>query len=70
MEVVVFAQALYKVLRQRQEDLREALASDAPRDWESYKKMVGELRGLAFAEDHVRALLEKREDDDEKSLPS
>jgi hypothetical protein len=70
MEVVVFAQTLYKALRQRQEDIREALAADAPRDWESYKKMVGELRGLAFAEDHVRALLENREDDDNQSLPS
>ena len=70
MEVVVFAQTLYKALRQRQEDIRDALASDAPRDWESYKKMVGELRGLAFAEDRVRALLENREDDDNQSLPS
>lgn len=64
MEVVGFAQVLYKALRQRQEDIREALASDAPRDWESYKKLVGELRGLAFAEDQIKALLEKREDHD------
>jgi hypothetical protein len=70
MDVVVFAQTLYKALRQRQEDIREALAADAPRDWESYKKMVGELRGLAFAEDHVKALLEKREDHDSQSLSS
>jgi hypothetical protein len=70
MEVVGFAQMLYKALRQRQEDIREALAADAPRDWESYKKMVGELRGLAFAEDQVKALLEKREDYDNESLSS
>jgi hypothetical protein len=70
MEVVGFAQVLYKVLRQRQADLRDALASDAPRDWESYKKMVGELRGLAFAEDQIKALLEKREDHDNESLSS
>jgi hypothetical protein len=70
MEVVGFAQMLYKALRQRQEDIREALAADSPRDWESYKKMVGELRGLAFAEDQVKALLEKREDYDNESLSS
>lgn len=68
MEVVGFAQVLYKALRQRQGDIRDALASDAPRDWESYKKMVGELRGLAFAEDQIKSLLEKREAYDSESF--
>jgi hypothetical protein len=70
MDVVVFAQRMYKVLRQRQGDLTDAIVSDAPKDWEAYKKMVGELRGLAFAEDQIKALLEKHADHDEDTFSS
>jgi hypothetical protein len=70
MDVVVFAQRMYKVLRQRQEDISDAIISDAPKDWEAYKKLVGELRGLAFAEDQIKALLEKNADYDEDTFSS
>ena len=70
MDIVVFTQRLYKVLRQRQEDISDAVVNDAPQDWEAYKKLVGELRGLAFAESQIKALLEKHADHDEDTLSS
>jgi preprotein translocase subunit Sss1 len=48
MDVVAFAQHVYRVLRQREEDIKEVLAADGLPNWEEYKKLVGELRGLSL----------------------
>jgi len=70
MDVVDFASHMYKLLRQRQEDIREVLAADGLPNWEEYKKLVGELRGLSFASDEIKALLENHADYDEETLSS
>jgi len=68
MDVVDFASRVYKLLRQRQDDIKEYLAADGVPNWEEYKKLVGELRGLSFAADEVRALLEKTVNHDEDTF--
>jgi hypothetical protein len=70
MDVVVFASHMYRMLRQRQEDIKEYLASDSLPNWEEYKKLVGELRGLSYAADEIKALLEKNGDHDEDTFRS
>ena len=70
MDVVAFAQHLYRILRQREDDIKEVLASDGLPNWEEYKKLVGELRGLSYASDEVRALLENNDEYDEETLSS
>jgi hypothetical protein len=70
MDVVGFASHLYKVLRQRQDDIKGYLAADALPNWEEYKKLVGELRGLSYAADEIKALLEKHGDYDEDTFRS
>ena len=70
MDVVAFSQYLYKVLRTREQDIADALVSGSANDWESYKMMVGEARGLAYAIDEVKALLEKNADDVEDLISS
>ena len=70
MDVVVFAKALYKVLREHEEALSESLASGGARDFEQYKQTVGEIRGLNFAVSNLKALLEKTADDVEDTLRS
>jgi len=70
MDVVDFARYLYKVLREREQDLTNALADGAPKDWEQYKTMVGEIRGLSYAISEVKALLEKNADDVEDLISS
>ena len=70
MDVVDFASYMYKLLRQRQEDIKEVLAADGLPNWEEYKKLVGELRGLSYASDEVRALLENNDEYDEETLSS
>lgn len=70
MDLVDFASYMYKLLREREQDIASALANDAPKDWESYKLMVGEIRGLTYAREEIKALLEKHADDVEDLISS
>ena len=70
MDVVQFAQSLYKVLREREFDLRNQLANGIAQNYEQYRSMVGELQGIATAIDEMKTLLEKSEDDVEDLLAS
>jgi len=70
MDVVDFAQYLYKQFRTRENELTSALASDLPKNWEEYKTIVGEIRGLAHAQDEIKALLEKTSNDAEELFSS
>jgi len=70
MDVVDFARRVYKLLRNREEELSELLANDGALSWEHYKTVVGEIRGLAYAQDEMKALLEKTAQDVEDTLSS
>lgn len=70
MDVVQFSQALYNVLREREQDLCDQLANGAAQNFEQYRSMVGELQGITFAIDEVKTLLENTEDDVEDLLAS
>jgi len=70
MDVVQFSQALYNVLREREQDLCDQLANGAAQTFEQYRSMVGELQGITFAIDEVKTLLENTEDDVEDLLAS
>ena len=70
MSVVSLSKALYKNLREREAEITEALASGAPKSWESYQNMVGEIRGLSFAVEELKALLERTTDDVEETVSS
>mgnify|MGYP000020462138 FL=1 len=70
MDVVDFAKHMYKVLREREQDIASALGNDAAKDWEQYKLMVGEIRGLTYAREEIKALLERTADDVEDFISS
>ncbi len=70
MDGVDFAKYMYKLLREREQDIASALGMDAAKDWEQYKLMVGEIRGLTYAREELKALLEKHADDVEDFISS
>lgn len=70
MDVIDLSKYLYKKLEERQKDLSDALASGAVKDWEQYKMSVGEIRGLSFAREEIKALLEKNVHDVEDLISS
>ena len=70
MDLVDFSTYMYKLLREREQDIASALANDVAKDWEHYKLMVGEIRGLAYAREEIKALLERNADDVEDLIYS
>ena len=70
MDVVDFAKYMYKLLQEREQEIARALAHDAARDWEQYKLLVGEVRGLSYAREEIKALLENHADDVEDLISS
>ena len=70
MDVVEWAKYLYKRIEERQKDLGEALSHGSVKDWEQYKMTVGEIRGLSFAREEIKSLLEKNADDVEDLISS
>ena len=65
MDVVIFAQHLYKVLRERTDALKEQLEVGFAKDYAGYKHMVGEIQGLQLAINECKALLEKDTDEED-----
>ena len=70
LDGIEFARYMYKVLKEREQDISDALANGTPKDWEQYKSLVGEIRGVAFAREEIKALLEKNADDVEDLISS
>jgi len=70
MDVVDLAKYLYKKIEERQNDIGSALSHGSVKDWEQYKMSVGEIRGLSFAKDELKALLERNVDDVEDLISS
>lgn len=70
MNVVVFAKAMYKQLDERRETLAEQLVLGAASSIEQYRQLVGEIQGLDYARETLKALLEKSDDDVEDTLRS
>jgi hypothetical protein len=70
MDVVDLAKYLYKKMQEREHDIASALAHGSVKDWEQYKMSVGEIRGLSFAREEIKSLLEKNVDDVEDFISS
>jgi|TARA_R110000796_G_scaffold86199_1_gene186665 hypothetical protein len=70
MDVVDFARHVYKLLQEREKDIGRSLVNGSAKDWETYKMMVGEVRGLSFAREEIKALLERNADDVEDIISS
>tara|TARA_R110000772_G_scaffold185964_1_gene297172 strand:- start:12129 stop:12344 length:216 start_codon:yes stop_codon:yes gene_type:complete len=63
VDLVQFAQTLYKRINVRQDDISTYLTSGAAQDYETYRSLVGELQGLTFIREEMKTLLENSEDD-------
>ena len=70
MDVVDFAKYMYKMLKDREQEIATSLAYGSARDWDQYQSLVGEIRGLAYAREEFKALLEKTADDVEDLISS
>ena len=65
MDIVDFSQKLYKLLKEREDDIIITLTTGAVQNHEQYKQLVGELQGLSFTRDQMKSLLEGKIDDED-----
>jgi|TARA_R100001510_G_scaffold31819_1_gene28462 hypothetical protein len=70
MDIVDICKYMYKKLEEREKDLSSALSHGSVQNWEQYKMTVGEIRGLSFAREEIKTLLEKNADDVEDFISS
>jgi hypothetical protein len=60
-----YLEYLNKQFTERQDSLADALANGAAKTFEEYKQLVGEIRGLSFAQLCVSDLVRKLENGDD-----
>jgi len=58
-------EVLLKQLRDKREQIVEAVSNNAAKDYSEYQKLCGEIRGLSLAEGFILDLAKKLEFSDE-----
>ena len=56
---------IVKQIREKREQLVEAVANNVAKDFSEYQKLCGEIRGLSLAEGYILDLAKKMEFSDE-----
>ena len=59
MDVVSFIKDYQKILINRVDDISLSITSGGVTNWEDYKARVGEIQGVTYALDELKALLKK-----------
>ena len=70
MDGVDLARYMYKLLREREQKIASSLGMGVCKDWDHYKLMVGEIRGITYAREELKALLENHAEDVEDLISS
>lgn len=65
MNEIYLAQAVFRVINERRELIRETLEFDNVKDMEHYKGLMGELKSLDFVEGEIKNLLDKQEQEED-----
>ncbi len=65
MDSLHLADYLYKKLRQKQEDLQISLGTGNVANFEEYRYIVGQIKGLTFMEDEIRTSMKNIEYSDD-----
>ena len=65
MDALNLAQHLLKSLRERKARVGESLLAGSVTSMEEYRFVIGPLRGMAYAEDEIRAAMKGMEEEDD-----
>jgi hypothetical protein len=61
MDEIFIADSVFKIIRERRQNVSDILGGDNIRDMEHYKKLMGILDGLNYVEQELKSLLNKQE---------
>ena len=58
-----FAYSVLKAIQGRIDRTQDSILHGSPKDMEAYRQLIGELRGLEFAEQEIKDLLQSSEEE-------
>ena len=62
---ISLAEAIFRIINIRRDDISDMLMYGNIRNMEQYRELMGVLDGLGHAEQELKSLLEKQEQDDD-----
>ncbi len=61
MDEIFFAEATFRIIRERREYIVDILQYNDVKDMEHYRELMGTLEGLDHVEQELKSLLDKQE---------
>ena len=65
MDQIYFAEAVFRIVRDRRQAVQDLLIYDNVKNMEQYRELMGNLTALNHVEQELKGLLEKQEQSDE-----
>ena len=61
MDEIYFAEAVFRVIKERRKAVQDLLIYDNVKNMEQYRELMGNLKSLDHVEQELKSLLEKQE---------
>jgi hypothetical protein len=65
LDQIYFAEAVFRIVRDRRQAVQDLLIYDNVKNMEQYRELMGNLAALNHVEQELKGLLEKQEQSDE-----
>tara|TARA_R100000353_G_scaffold122566_1_gene87112 strand:- start:27 stop:224 length:198 start_codon:yes stop_codon:yes gene_type:complete len=65
MDEIYFAEAVFRIIRERRQAVTDLLIYKHVKDMEDYRELTGNLDALNYVEQELKSLLEKQEHSDD-----
>lgn len=65
MDQIYFAEAVFRIVRDRRQGVQDLLIYDNVKNMEQYRELMGNLAALNHVEQELKGLLEKQEQSNE-----
>ena len=65
MDEVYFAEAVFRIIKERRQAVQDLLIYDNVKNMEQYRELMGNLKSLDHVEQELKSLLEKQEQSSE-----
>ena len=64
MDEVYFAEAVFRIIKERRQAVQDLLIYDNVKNMEQYRELMGNLKALDHVEQELKSLLDKQERND------
>lgn len=65
MDEIYFAEAVFRIIRERRQAVQDLILYDNVKNMEQYRELMGNLKSLDHVEQELKSLLDKQERSDD-----